>query len=91
MYAMTGGLHKSSLVSAPSYGFSKYSDRVMKDERNRPLRASVHDSGFSGHPCPEISDTLQNIKKISYSCARQLREHFVQSVKENLLSHLLIL
>ena len=36
--------------------------------QDRPLRASLPVSDFSGHPCPEIADIARNIKKISYAC-----------------------
>ena len=35
--------------------------------RNSPSRVSAD---FSGHGCPEIADDEQNIKKISFPCAK---------------------
>ena len=35
--------------------------------RNLPSMVSAD---FSGHPCPEIADDEQNIKKISFPCAK---------------------
>ena len=49
-------LHKNSLVSAPSNGFSKYSDIVdARTNATALYTPSRRDTGFCGHPCPQIA------------------------------------
>ncbi len=78
--------------------FSRVGLRRM-DFLNIPVRSRQTDAtaryspsgletGFSGHPCPEIAGYLRNIKKLSYDCAGQLREHFVQFADLYLFRHL---
>ena len=51
----------------------------MLDGRNRPLLAIQTRSGLSGASMPpKLLVAIRNIKKFSYDCAGQLREHFVQ-------------
>jgi len=44
---------------------------------------------FRDFHVPKLLSLEQNIKKTSYSCARQLREYFVQSAFTVYLSYLL--
>ena len=47
---------KYSLVSAPSNGFSKYSDKILQQDATALYSPSWLGTGFCGHPCPQIAE-----------------------------------
>ncbi|MDE6749942.1 MAG: hypothetical protein K2K21_12910 [Lachnospiraceae bacterium] len=67
------------------YGFSKYSGKDVNDVRNRPTFAILAQFGLFGTSMSRNCWVQnRNIKKISYSSARQLRGHFAQSAHATL-------